>query len=97
MSSSSLSEDVSLKSAALESGREGLEYSTEADMTMVSLAPESFLPSLLGSNSHHQLRDCFALSSISTCVSICIRRWHALPLGCTCLIFVGHVRAQFFA
>ena len=68
MASTTASHGVVPKKVEQESGREGLEYSTEADMAMVSLATSSFLPNLVGTNSHHQLRDCFALSSISTFV-----------------------------
>jgi len=56
-----------LKPSAPISGREGLEYSTEADMKLVSLCTKSIVPGLVGLNTHHQLRDCFALSSIGTC------------------------------
>ena len=45
-------------------GRDDLEYSSEEDMKMVSLTPTAILPGTEGYNSHSQLRDCFALSSI---------------------------------
>lgn len=51
-------------------GRDDLEYSTEEDMRLVSLQTTPVLGSICGYNSHYQLRDNFAISSIGTSFSL---------------------------